>query len=173
MILKLKEWCEGIVIAIIISTIIEMIVPDNKSKKYVKVVIGIYIMFVSLNPILELLKYDFKFENIFNVNTVQTSQSIDTNIKDVYVLGIEEKIKEDIESMGYILESVQVLVDSNYEEINEINLKIKGKKNFENIVEIEKINIGKQTDKNEDYEDIVNFLVTNYLVTRNKIFIEV
>lgn len=173
MILKLKEWCEGIVIAIIISTIIEMIVPDNKSKKYVKVVIGIYIMFVSLNPILELLKYDLKFENIFNVNTVQTSQSIDTNIKDVYVLGIEEKIKEDIESMGYILESVQVLVDSNYEEINEINLKIKGKKNFENIVEIEKINIGKQTDKNEDYEDIVNFLVTNYLVTRNKIFIEV
>ena len=142
MILKLKAWCEGIVIAIIISTIIEMIIPDNKSKKYVKVVIGIYIMFVCLNPILELLKYDLNFEDIFDIETVEASSSVDSRIKDVYVLGIEEKIKEDVESIGYILEGVQVLVDSNYEEINEINLKIKSKQN-ENIVEIEKINIGK------------------------------
>ena len=100
------------------------------------------------------------------------SSSVDSRIKDVYVLGIEEKIKEDVESIGYILEGVQVLVDSNYEEINEINLKIKSKQN-ENIVEIEKINIGKQTDEKENYEDIVNLLVTNYLVSRDKIFIEV
>ncbi len=172
MILKLKAWCEGIVIAIIISTIIEMIIPDNKSKKYVKVVIGIYIMFVCLNPILELLKYDLNFEDIFDIETVEASSSVDSRIKDVYVLGIEEKIKEDVESIGYILEGVQVLVDSNYEEINEINLKIKCKQN-ENIVEIEKINIGKQTDEKENYEDIVNLLVTNYLVSRDKIFIEV
>ena len=70
MILKLKAWCEGIVIAIIISTIIEMIIPDNKSKKYVKVVIGIYIMFVCLNPILELFKYDLNFEDILDIETV-------------------------------------------------------------------------------------------------------
>ena len=172
MILKLKAWCEGIVIAIIISTIIEMIIPDNKSKKYVKVVIGIYIMFVCLNPILELLKYDLNFENIFDIETVEASTSVDSKIKDVYVLGIEEKIKEDVESIGYILEDVQVFVDSNYEEINRINLKIKSKQS-ENIVEIEKINIGKQTDEKENYEDIVNLLVTNYLVSKDKIFIEV
>jgi stage III sporulation protein AF len=172
MILKLKAWCEGIVIAIIISTIIEMIIPDNKSKKYVKVVIGIYIMFVCLNPILELLKYDLNFENIFDIETVEASTSVDSKIKDVYVLGIEEKIKEDVESIGYILEDVQVFVDSNYEEINGINLKIKSKQS-ENIVEIEKINIGKQTDEKENYEDIVNLLVTNYLVSKDKIFIEV
>jgi len=172
MILKLKAWCEGIFIAIIISTIIEMIIPDNKSKKYVKVVIGIYIMFVCLNPILELLKYDLNFENIFDIETVEASTSVDSKIKDVYVLGIEEKIKEDVESIGYILEDVQVFVDSNYEEINGINLKIKSKQS-ENIVEIEKINIGKQTDEKENYEDIVNLLVTNYLVSKDKIFIEV
>lgn len=172
MILKLKAWCEGIVIAIIISTIIEMIIPDNKSKKYVKVVIGIYIMFVCLNPILELLKYDLNFENIFDIETVEASTSVDSKIKDVYVLGIEEKIKEDVESIGYILEDVQVFVDSDYEEINGINLKIKSKQS-ENIVEIEKINIGKQTDEKENYEDIVNLLVTNYLVSKDKIFIEV
>ena len=58
MILKIRAWCEGIIIAIIISIIIEMILPDGKNKKYVKVVIGIYIMFVVLNPILEIINYD-------------------------------------------------------------------------------------------------------------------
>lgn len=172
MIFKLKQWCEGIVIAIIISTIIEMLIPDNKSKKYVKVVIGIYIMFVSLNPILELLQYDLKFENIFDVNTIEASSNVDSRIKDVYILGIEEKIKEDVESLGYILESVQVNVDSNYEEISKISLKIKNKQNI-NIVEIEKVDIGKQRNEKDNYEDIVSMLVTNYLVSEDKIFIEV
>ena len=36
MILKIRAWCEGIIIAIIISIIIEMILPDGKNKKYVK-----------------------------------------------------------------------------------------------------------------------------------------
>ena len=48
MILKIKSWCEGIIVAIIISIIIEMLVPDGNNKKYVKVVIGIYIIFVTL-----------------------------------------------------------------------------------------------------------------------------
>ena len=32
MILKLKQWCEGIVIAIIITIIIEMLIPDSNKK---------------------------------------------------------------------------------------------------------------------------------------------
>ena len=61
MIIKIRQWCEGIIIAVIISIIIEMIIPEGKNKKYIKVIIGVYIMFVSLTPILELLDYDFNF----------------------------------------------------------------------------------------------------------------
>lgn len=139
MILKLREWCEGIIIAIIISIIIEMLIPDNKSKKYVKVIIGIYIMFVSLNPLLKILNYDYDFSTFFNWDTVTTSTTFDKNIKDVYVLGIEEKIKEEIEELGYNLEYVKVEVDSGYEQIEKISLKINSNSN-ENIIKIEKIN---------------------------------
>ena len=34
----IKSWSENIIIVVIISIIIEMILPDGKSKKYVKVV---------------------------------------------------------------------------------------------------------------------------------------
>ena len=64
MILKIKSWCEGIIVAIIISIIIEMLVPDGNNKKYVKVVIGIYIIFVTLNPIFQLLNYQFDFSSL-------------------------------------------------------------------------------------------------------------
>ena len=40
----ITNWAEGIIVAVIIGTIIEMILPNGKSKKYIKVVIGIYIL---------------------------------------------------------------------------------------------------------------------------------
>lgn len=169
MILKLKQWCEGIVIAIIITIIIEMLIPDS-NKKYVKVVIGIYIMFVSLNPILELLHYDINFENILGIDAVQTSSNVDSKIKDVYVLGIEEKIKEDIENLGYAIENVEVLVDENYENISEISLKVGNSKNSY-FIKIEKVSIGEKENIKNQYNDIVSFLETNYSVDESKIII--
>ena len=43
------SWVQGIVIAVVISTIIEMILPDGNIKKYVRTVIGVYIVFVIIS----------------------------------------------------------------------------------------------------------------------------
>ena len=51
MISNISIWAKGIVIAVIIGTIIEMILPENKNKKYVKVVIGIYVLFCMISPV--------------------------------------------------------------------------------------------------------------------------
>lgn len=170
MILRLKQWCEGIIIAIVISVIIEMLIPDNKSKKYVKVIIGIYILFVSLTPLLELLNFNWDFSNIFEIDTVAVSSTMDNKIKDIYVLGIEEKVREDIESLGYSLDSLQVVVDLGYEKIEEISIKINGKLDG-NIIKIEDISIGKNDNKKDKYEDIISLLKNNYFVEEEKIFI--
>ena len=45
-------WIQGIIIAVIISTIIEMILPEGNSKKYIKVVIGVYILFSIVSPVI-------------------------------------------------------------------------------------------------------------------------
>lgn len=170
MIFRLKQWCEGIIIAIIISVIIEMLIPDNKSKKYVKVIIGIYILFVSLNPLLELLNCDWDFSNIFDLDTVAVSTTMDNKIKDIYVLGIEEKVREDIESLGYSVDNLQVIVDSNYEKIEEVSIKINGKLDG-NIIKIENISIRENNNRNDKYEDIVSLLKSEYFVEEEKIFI--
>lgn len=161
MIVKIRQWCEGIIIAVIISIIIELIIPEGKNKKYIKVIIGVYIMFVSLSPLLEFLKYDFKFDDIFEIGTVEVSQDINTNVKDVYILGIEENIKTEIENLGYEVEMVKVYTDINYEKIEKIELKILGK-----IGEIKPIIIG---ENREDYDEIINLIKNNYYVSPENI----
>lgn len=63
MVLFLRNWCEQIIISIFISIILEMLIPAGNIKKYVKVVVGIYIMFVILNPIISNIQ-NIDFENI-------------------------------------------------------------------------------------------------------------
>ncbi len=169
MILKIRAWCEGIIIAIIISIIIEMLLPEGKNKKYVKVVIGIYVMFVVVNPILEILNYDIKFEEFFGFEEISVSTSLDSNMKDVYVVGIQESIKQEIEEMGYIVKSINVNVDSNYENIEKIELSVEEEEN--KIREIEPIIIGNKENKlNLKYTNIIAYLVENYSISEDKIF---
>ena len=49
----LSSWAEQIVLAVIIATIIELILPNSKNKKYIQMVIGIYIMFNIISPIIK------------------------------------------------------------------------------------------------------------------------
>ena len=51
MITNISLWAKEIAIAVIICTLILMIIPNNKNKKYIKVIAGIYILFCVLNPI--------------------------------------------------------------------------------------------------------------------------
>ena len=39
----ISDWAGSIIVAVIIGTIIEMILPSGNSKKYIKMVIGVYI----------------------------------------------------------------------------------------------------------------------------------
>ena len=124
-------------------------------------------MFVSLTPILELLDYDFNFNKNMNYNTIETSQSINNNIKDIYISGIEENLKNEIEEIGYEVENIKIYTDINYENIEKIELKIVGKKG-----EIKQVIIGEDNTKN-NYEDIVEFINKNYfVVSKNIIFIQ-
>ena len=169
MILAIKNWCEGIIIAIIISIIVELLLPNGNNKKYVKVVSGIYIMFVILNPILEMLKYDINFENMFNFGeTQQVTQTMSQDIKDIYVVGIKESIKQNKEKLGYNVETLEILLDSNYENIEKIELKVELKEY--KVKAVEKVEIGKdETDSDNSYSEIIELLKENYLVDETKI----
>ena len=53
MISFISSWAEQIVLAVIVATIIELILPKNKNKKYIQMVIGVYVLFNIISPIIK------------------------------------------------------------------------------------------------------------------------
>ena len=49
----LSSWAEQVILAVIIATILELILPNSKNKKYVQMVIGVYVLFNIISPIIK------------------------------------------------------------------------------------------------------------------------
>lgn len=135
MISFLSSWAEQIVIAIVIASIIEMILPDNKNKKYIKMVIGIYILFNIISPFIntqDLFSLDgFSVEAFAETNqtTNEVNQaSMDERIQELYVEELEKNIQEKVEEEGYEVINCNVDAilygDEDEQGINSIDLSI-------------------------------------------------
>jgi len=121
----MSGWIQGIIIAVIISTIIEMILPEGTSKKYIKVVIGVYILFSIVSPviskvtgnefrvsdILDLEKYMEKSKNSSNMQNQLTNQN-QNQIKDIYLSSIKRDIKQKVENKGYQVQSLELEIEN-------------------------------------------------------------
>lgn len=113
MISFLSNWAEQLIIAIVICSIIEMILPDNKNKKYIKIVIGIYILFTIISPLVnkeDLFDMDsFDIESYVDTDTsgsIQSSEkinqtSMDERLQELYVQELENNIKAKVKQEGY------------------------------------------------------------------------
>ena len=69
----MKAWCENILVAVMISTLIEMLLPEGKSQKYIRVVIGIYIIFTILQPVLKFTNTSISLEDVLSKLQTQNS----------------------------------------------------------------------------------------------------
>lgn len=133
-----SNWIQGIIIAVIISTIIEMILPNGTSKKYIKVVIGVYILFSIVSPIIsKITKEDFRVSDIFDLNeyieTSKNSSSMqnqlnnenENQIKEIYLNSIKNDIKEKVESKGYKVNDIKIEVENDEQyTLKKINMQI-------------------------------------------------
>ena len=118
MIVFLKSWCEGIIVAVILSILIESILPEGNHKKYVKVVIGIYVLFMILNPFLEKFGNGLEIPKEFDLPSVETSKIDPKNIQELYANGIEETLKSQIEEEFEVwVKHLEIVYDENYENI--------------------------------------------------------
>ena len=155
----LSNWAKSLGLAIIVISILEMLLPNNKTKKYVRMVFGIYIIFNIISPfvknkdILDVSSYDFN-EYIGNYTTNQTNEeqsSVDSRIEEIYIEELEKDITEKIEDLGYqvVTCNVYATLSSKNEEnyIEEIVLTVEKNEEQKNDQQ------GDETEKSETIED--------------------
>ena len=168
MIKFINSWAQGIILAVIIATIIEIIIPEGNNKKYVKTVIGLYILFIIIYPLITKISNNkFNFDSIIAKTNKEVSMydskvtnSIETNtyIENTYKNNLKEKIKEKIEEKGYIVLDFNIYIETQNEEsygqINSIVLKLQKANKEQNTIngvnKIEEINVDIKNSKTEN-----------------------
>ena len=131
----MSSWAEQIVLAVIIATIIELILPKNKNTKYIKMVIGVYVLFNIISPIIK-NKEKFSVEKYNTEKYESQSQyevdqsSMDIRIEKIYLEEHEKKTIQSFENNGFSVEkcNVDAVLDSTKKNagIQLITIKIKG-----------------------------------------------
>lgn len=153
----LNNWAQGIIVSVIIATIIEMILPNGSSKKYVKVVVGLYILFTIISPaIKKFTSKDFNVNDLLDTKAYEEqmaksdeeiSKKIEENnnrtIKDIYQSNLESDIKAKLKDKGYDVLStyIQIRDDENYT-IEFISLSVDKEETTQNTENSEKSNTG-------------------------------
>lgn len=133
------EWfrslATGIVIAVIIATIIEMILPNSTSKKYIKIIIGIFIVYTIISPVIGSFKGEdlnnyIKVENYIQSNsnalkTNEVSDNAQSSIKKIYSQNLQNDLKTKLKEKGYISNNINISIsnDDKYN-IERIDIKV-------------------------------------------------
>jgi stage III sporulation protein AF len=82
---ELKGWVINICTAVFFITAIEMILPDNSMKKYAKLVLGLILITVLINPIVALLNHGGSMNTFLNKSIGLTDgQEISVNSNNNY-----------------------------------------------------------------------------------------
>lgn len=172
MISWISSWAQGIIMAVIMGAIIEMILPEGNSKKYVKIVIGVYVLFTIISPviskitgktiqvsdILELNKYIEETENNSKLY-VTLDEDNSNNIKDIYESSLRNDIKAKIEAKGYNAKNIKLEIEDDEEyTLKKIDIEIyknmeKNKKDIETIQNVD-INISQKSTENDMQEKL-------------------
>lgn len=168
MIKFINSWAQGIILAVIIATIIEIILPEGKNKKYVKTVIGVYILFTIIYPLINKFtktNINTLIENITKqMSTYQENNSlkIDTDkyIESTYKKKIEEDIRKRANEKNLNITLLNVYIETEdenrYGMLNSLVMKVEknetSKKNND-VNQIKEINISKNVQNNEIIEN--------------------
>ena len=187
------SWASGLIVAVIIATIIELVLPENKNKKYIKMVSGVFILFTIISPIVVKFNGNVdldidKYTNMLvteNVIEVQETASIvtDQNIIKVYRDNLTRNIRTGIENLNYVVNSIELEIDENknYGDIRKIYLDVE---NVELVPEIKvenvEIDVSNSISSEEKSENNLNendkaiikeFLNKNYRISSKDIYI--
>ncbi len=161
----ISNWAQSIIVAVIVGTIIEMILPEGNCKKYIKVVIGIYILFSIISPIIskitgntiqvsDILELDKYMQEVENSNNLYETLDTDNNIKEIYTNSLKKDIKNKIEAKEYNVENIKIEVENNKEyTIKSISMNIYKSKKEDTKNEISKVEtISINISQNEEME---------------------
>ena len=124
MVANFSQWAKNLSLAILVVSLLEMLIPNNKTKKYVKMAMGLYILFNIISPFLEKnisINWEQIIEKNAGIETCQTSSqeildqtSMNQRLKQICEQELEKDIVKKLGEKGYNVTDCKV--DANLSE---------------------------------------------------------
>ena len=146
----LNTWLQGIIISVVIATIIEMIIPNGNNKKYVKIVLGFYVVFNIITPVInQLSNNNFEIASILNIekyekqieaytatygNNISIEENNEKSIEQIYISNLKKDIKAKLKEKDFLVKDIKIKLSEDQQYIIkslELNLEKKENKNNE------------------------------------------
>lgn len=183
-----SSWTSTIVASVIIATIVEMILPEGKNKKYIKTVVGIFVLFSIIAPVItkingenidfiSILTSNVEYENKNYERVLDTEESI----LETYKNKIKEEMISKIENKGFKVNSINLEINKSEEKygtINKIELKVTKNEKIKSVEIVNKVEINIEQEKKEvedipkaDTVKLKQYLEETYQVDKNNIII--
>lgn len=132
----MSSWVKGLGLAIVIVSILEMLLPNNKTKKYIRMVMGVYVLFTIISPFIgkqeNININDINFENYLSMQTSTTldQSSMDERIQELYIQELEKDITKKLKEKGYEATTckVKAKISDNEEDTGISKIKVKVQK---------------------------------------------
>lgn len=131
----MSAWVKNLSLALVVISILEMLLPNNKTKKYVKVIMGLYVLFSIIAPFIdnqdkinlsEFNSYIETSEDVVQTDSQIDQSSMDKRLNEIYEQELQKDIERKIKSKGYEIESCKIDAHISQEDtgIEKITIKI-------------------------------------------------
>lgn len=197
----IKEWVTTIVVFVLIATVVDFILPNSKMHKYVKMVVGLLLITIIINPIFSLLSKNFEIDvSSFGVipttayinqeNLIESHKKEIESVQAAYILEetaskLKSQVqKELMEQFDLSIESLTIETTANnkedvYDSIKNIHVILQSYDSSTNSkqitdIEIVQVSISKQPQKQieDNLEEVVSFLANSWDIEKTQITVE-
>lgn len=178
MISNISSFCTTIIFTTLTIIILEMVMPDGKSKKYISFVCKVVITIALINPILNFINIDIdeKLEltdSNYNQYRVENN-TYEKSVREMYEKNLVNDITSRLEENGYVVSNVRVEYDEETFKPTKMYMSLETNDGY-----VQEVKVDVFAEKtNEKYVDaftqnkIKEILYDNYGVAKANIFIE-
>jgi len=186
----LNKWIYTIVVAMVFVTFVEILLPSNAMKKYTRVILGLLIMTIILNPLLSFIKrdfslsgYSFKFQSELDSIYIKKqgmdysdkqSQEVAKLFRQNLEKQMEEQIRKELKDkeLKVTIDIVNDVKSDKFGDINKVNIFVEDK--ISPVDRIDKVKIGegeiRDTKKpSNKYQSLKNTVAAMYDISTDRI----
>ena len=108
---SISAWILSIAGISVIGVLVELILPNGQTKKYVKGVFAFVVVMVIITPLPKIFRSDFRVDDIFEENAIIIQEDFVYQINRDRLEKIEEMIESDLSDEGF--EKAKVKINAN------------------------------------------------------------